>query len=464
MAEQEGLTTQYFVQPKKAGKNPKFEKMSLDNLSDILYHLPMLDAGKQDMGHIDCSSVRHVLEVEIAALAAERADEDDLKALERAGAALKTAKAAKKPEEAAIADVAFHLTLAQATDNPAFVLAMRSLEWFLLSSARKIAARCPHNAHQSILEAVKKHDAQEARKAMSVHIQETDQLLIESEGLSSTSVRVARSEIRRLEKIAHELRLTIIEMIYKAGSGHPGGSLSICEILSVLYYFELSVYPSDPNNPSRDRFILSKGHAAPALYAVLARKCFFPEKELGSLRKIGSILQGHPDMKKVPGVEVSSGSLGMGLSFGIGTALAARLDNRTYRSYVLTGCGELDEGQNWEAFMAAAKYRLDNLVAIVDYNRIQLDGPTNEIMPLGNLYAKISSFDWNVVECDGHDIGQLLEALDEARNHKGRPTAIIANTVKGKGVSFMENDHQWHGKQITKDDYERAMAELKGKL
>jgi transketolase len=263
-----------------------------------------------------------------------------------------------------------------------------------------------------------------------------------------------------LQRIAWELRRTVVEMIYRAGSGHVGGSLSVCEMLAVLYFSELRVDPRNPNDPDRDRFILSKGHAAPALYAVLAKRGFFPESELWTLRKIGSRLQGHPDMCKCPGVEMSSGSLGMGISFGIGVALAGRLDGRSYRVYVLTGDGELNEGQNWEAFLVGAKFRLDNLAVIVDYNGIQLDGSVQEILPLEPLCAKIAAFNWHVVECDGHDVCDLRRALDEARNRRGRPTAIIAHTVKGKGVSFMENTHEWHGKPISDEEYRAALAEL----
>ncbi|UCE07933.1 MAG: transketolase [bacterium] len=269
-------------------------------------------------------------------------------------------------------------------------------------------------------------------------------------------------DIEQLRKIAQELRITIIDMIYKAGSGHPGGSLSICELLAVLYYSELNIYPSDPKHPDRDRFILSKGHGAPTLYAVLAKKGFFPEKELDTLRQIGSILQGHPDMNKVPGVEISSGSLGMGISFGIGTALAARLDHKSYRTYVLTGCGELDEGQNWEAFMTGAKYKLDNLTVIVDYNKVQLDGTNQEILPLGDLGQKLLSFDWHVIECDGNDVVDIITGLQKAKEKKNQPSVIVANTVKGKGVSFMENRHEWHGKPINEKEYEQAILELKG--
>jgi len=269
-------------------------------------------------------------------------------------------------------------------------------------------------------------------------------------------------DIEQLKKIAQNIRLTILKMIYEAGSGHPGGSLSICELLAVLYFSELHIEPQKPKDPQRDRFILSKGHAAPALYAILARKGFFPTEELWTLRKIGSRLQGHPDMNKVPGVEISAGSLGMGISFGIGTALAARLDARSYRTYVLTGCGELDEGQNWEAFLTAAKYQLDNLTVIVDYNKVQLDGTNDQILPLGNLKNKIEAFDWFVIECDGHNIPEIQYSLNQAKRRKHQPSAIIAHTVKGKGVSFMENRAEWHGKPLNEDEYKLALSELEG--
>ena len=269
-------------------------------------------------------------------------------------------------------------------------------------------------------------------------------------------------DVAALKRTAEELRVAIVEMIHTAGSGHAGGSLSMCELLSVLYYAELNVDPENPRDPERDRFILSKGHGAPALYAILASKGFFPEEDLATLRQTGSKLQGHPDMKKVPGIDISSGSLGMGISFGIGTSLAARLNGSSYRTYVITGCGELDEGQNWEALMCAAKYGLDNLTVIVDYNRVQLDGTNEEIMPLGSLEEKLKAFNWNVVECDGHDVNSILEALDKARETKGRPTVIVANTVKGKGVSFMEHKNEWHGKPIDDECYEKALQELKG--
>lgn len=275
-------------------------------------------------------------------------------------------------------------------------------------------------------------------------------------------MKSATPDVKELESIAQKLRVAIVDMIHEAGSGHAGGSLSLCEILSVLYYTELNVDPDNPRDPKRDRFILSKGHAAPVLYAILARKGFFPEEYLWTLRKIGSKLQGHPDMNKTPGVDISSGSLGMGISFGIGTALAARLDGLSFRTYVVTGCGELDEGQNWEALMCAAKYRLDNLVVIVDYNKVQLDGTNEEIMPLGALERKLAAFNWHVIECDGHSVTGLLKALEDARAIKGAPTVIVANTVKGKGVSFMEHRCEWHGKEISDENHRKALDELKG--
>ncbi len=269
-------------------------------------------------------------------------------------------------------------------------------------------------------------------------------------------------DIGQLECMARQLRIAIIKMIHQAGSGHPGGSLSICEILSTLYFSELQLEPQQPSKPSRDRFILSKGHAAPALYAVMAKRGFFPEEELATLRKIGSRLQGHPDSKKLPGVDISSGSLGMGISFGIGCALAARLSGQQYRTYVLTGCGELDEGQNWEGLMTAAKYGLDNLMAIVDYNKVQLDGTNDEILPLGDLCAKLRAFSWNVLECGGHNIQELLDAYEQARATKGIPTVLVAHTIKGKGVSYMEHKCQWHGAPISEQQCACAMSELEG--
>ena len=275
-------------------------------------------------------------------------------------------------------------------------------------------------------------------------------------------IELNKTDVAELKEKAAEIRRTFINMIHAAGSGHAGGSLSATDILTLLYYRRLNVNPDMPDDPDRDRLVLSKGHACPVLYAILADKGFFAKEELGTFRQFHSILQGHPDKNKVPGIEISSGSLGMGISFGLGTALGARLSEKNYRTYVITGCGELNEGQNWEAFMSAAKFKLENLTVIVDYNKVQLDGTNDEVMPMGDLKAKISSFDWNVVECDGHDFESIANALNEAESCKGKPTAILAHTVKGKGVSFMEGKSEWHGKTIDDVSYKMAMKELGG--
>ena len=256
------------------------------------------------------------------------------------------------------------------------------------------------------------------------------------------------------------LRRTIIDMIHTAGSGHSGGSLSCVEILWTLYNGVLRYRPDDPAWGDRDRFILSKGHAAPALYAVLAAKGLLRADTLATLRQAGSPLQGHPDMRKVSGVEMSAGSLGMGISVGVGMALAGRLSGKDYQVYVLVGDGELDEGQNWEAMMAAAKFRLGNLTVIVDRNGVQLDGPVEAIMPLGDLAAKLRAFGLNVLECDGHSVDALGTTLAEAGRHRPRPAAVIAHTVKGKGVPFMEGQSAWHGKPIDDEAYRRAIEAL----
>lgn len=273
-------------------------------------------------------------------------------------------------------------------------------------------------------------------------------------------VEQSSAEIAELRALAHQLRKTIVTMVHKAGSGHVGGSLSVCDILTVLYFCELNVDPQRPDDPNRDRLLLSKGHTAPALYAVLARRGYFPEEELMTLRQTGSRLQGHPDKLKVPGVEISAGSLGMGVSVGIGIALGAKKLGRSFRVWVVTGCGELDEGQNWEAFMAAKKYALENLTVIVDYNRMQNDGSNDDIMPLGNVAQKLEAFGWNVILCDGHDYEDLLRAIESAKRFHGGPSAIVANTIKSKGVPFMENDWSWHGKLIDRAAFERALREL----
>lgn len=270
--------------------------------------------------------------------------------------------------------------------------------------------------------------------------------------------------IKKLEAKANKLRIHIIRMIYEAGSGHPGGSLSAIDILTALYFHVMNHNPKNPRWEDRDRFILSKGHAAPALYASLAESGYFPVEELLSLRKIESRLQGHPDMKKTPGVETSTGSEGQGLSIGCGVALAAKLDRKLHRIFVMIGDGELDCGQIWEAAMAAAHYKLDNLIAILDRNKMQLDGPTEQIMSLEPIADKWKAFGWHVLEIDGHNFKEILTALDEANEVKGKPTIIIAHTIKGKGVSFMEGAVGFHGKAPDRKEFHQAMKELGGEF
>lgn len=267
-------------------------------------------------------------------------------------------------------------------------------------------------------------------------------------------------DIAALEKKAREIRRHIIRMVGTAGSGHPGGSLSAADIVTALYFAVMRLDPARPDWPDRDRFVLSKGHAAPVLYAALAERGYFPVDELGTLRKLGSRLQGHPDMKKLPGVEMSTGSLGQGLSAANGMALAAKLDGKDYRVYVLLGDGEIQEGQVWEAAMAAAHYKLDNVTVIVDFNGYQIDGPVTEVMNPEPIAAKWWAFGWRVLEIDGHDMRAILTALNEARATEGRPTVIVARTVKGKGVSFMEGQVDWHGKAPKEDQVRAALAEL----
>jgi transketolase len=263
-----------------------------------------------------------------------------------------------------------------------------------------------------------------------------------------------------LQAVAKRLRRDIVTMIGKAGSGHPGGSLSAVEIITALYWRILHHKPSDPQWPDRDRFILSKGHAAPVLYAVLAECGYFPKSELDTLRQLDSHLQGHTDRTATPGVEMSSGSLGQGLSFAIGCALAGRLDKCSWRVYALLSDGECDEGQTWEAAMSAASFRLDNLTTIVDNNGIQLSGFNKEIMNLDPLNKKWDAFGWQVFEVDGHDFSQLFDAFREAQKVKEKPAVIIAHTIKGKGVSFMENNVGFHGKAPNAEQLEKALKEL----
>lgn len=267
-------------------------------------------------------------------------------------------------------------------------------------------------------------------------------------------------ELAVLKATANEIRQDIIRMLGAAGSGHPGGSLSAADIVTALYFKFLRIDPENTKKPDRDRFILSKGHAAPVLYAALAQRGFFPREELITLRKLGSSLQGHPDMKKVPGVDMSTGSLGQGLSAANGMALAGRLDGRDYRVYVLLGDGETQEGQVWEAAMASAHYRLDNLTAFLDHNRLQIDGPIEEVMSPEPLAEKWRAFGWDVQVIDGHDMAQILEAVEKAQKVKGKPQMIVAETIKGKGVSFMENQAGWHGSAPKPEETEKALAEL----
>jgi transketolase len=263
-----------------------------------------------------------------------------------------------------------------------------------------------------------------------------------------------------LKEMAKRLRRHVITMIATAGSGHPGGSLSAADIVTALYFKVLRHNPQNPQWQNRDRFILSKGHAAPILYAALAESGYFPVAELATLRKLGSRLQGHTDRNLTPGVEMSAGSLGMGLSFAIGIALAARLEHRDYKIYALLSDGECDEGQTWEAALSAAHFKIDNLVAIVDCNQIQLSGWTRDIMNLEPLNQKWQAFGWRTLDIDGHDLNQILTAFQEAKKIKGKPTVIIARTVKGKGVSFMENNVAFHGKAPPPEEAERALKEL----
>ncbi len=268
--------------------------------------------------------------------------------------------------------------------------------------------------------------------------------------------------IDEIESKARRLRREVIRMVGTAGSGHPGGALSAADLVACLYFWEMRYDPERPDWPERDRFVLSKGHAAPLLYAVLAETGFFQPEKLGTLRRLGSPLQGHPDMRKLPGVEASTGSLGQGIGWAVGMALAARLDRRDSRVYVLLGDGELEEGMVWEAVMAASHYRLGNLVALIDNNGLQIDGPLSDVMSVEPIGDKFRAFGWETREIDGHDIGAILSTLNEARQVKDRPFAIVARTIKGKGCSFMEGQVDWHGKAPTQEELERALREFDG--
>ena len=264
----------------------------------------------------------------------------------------------------------------------------------------------------------------------------------------------------QLEKIANEVRKNIVTALHSAGSGHPGGSLSAADMVTYLYYEEMNVDVNDTKNPDRDRFVLSKGHAAPVLYGVLAEKGYIPKEDLIKLRKTDSYLQGHPDMKHTAGVEMSAGSLGQGVSAAVGMALAGKLDNRDYRVYTMLGDGEIEEGQVWEAAMFAGHRKLDNLVVIVDNNNLQIDGTVEEVCSPYPIDEKFKAFNFHVVTIDGHDFDEIRRALNEAKETKGMPTAIVMNTVKGKGVSFMEGNVGWHGKAPNDEEYAVAMADL----
>ena len=265
---------------------------------------------------------------------------------------------------------------------------------------------------------------------------------------------------RTLELTAAKGRRLGMEMVFRAASGHIGGSFSAMDILTELYFEEMRIDPAAPRAPGRDRFVLSKGHCTPALYSILALRGYFPEKDLELFRSIKGHMSGHPDMVHVSGVDMSTGSLGQGISAAVGMALAGKLDGAPYRVYALLGDGEVEEGEVWEAAMSAAKYGLDNLCAIVDVNGLQIDGRTADVMPSEPLDRKFAAFNWHVITVDGHDFDALRAAFAEARQVKGQPTVLIAKTVKGKGVSFMENDAGWHGKAPNAEQYEKAMAEL----
>ena len=269
-----------------------------------------------------------------------------------------------------------------------------------------------------------------------------------------------KQKLDRLKKIAADVRLDILEEVHAASSGHPGGSLSIADILTYLYFEEMNVDPKAPKCPDRDRLVLSKGHTAPALYAILAEKGYFDKAELKGLRHVESFLQGHPDMKGTPGVDMTTGSLGLGISAACGMALAAKLDGKDYRTYAILGDGETEEGQVWEASMFAAHYNLDNLCVVVDLNKLQIDGPIADVMNPMPHDEKFKAFGFHVIVINGHDFNEIEAAFNEAKTVKGKPTMIIAKSVKGKGVSYMENACEWHGAAPKEDQYKIAIAEL----
>ncbi|MHC1684579.1 MAG: transketolase [Clostridiaceae bacterium] len=267
-----------------------------------------------------------------------------------------------------------------------------------------------------------------------------------------------------LKKVARNVRVNIVEAVAAAKSGHPGGSLSVADILTVLYFEKMNINPEDPKMENRDRLVLSKGHVAPALYSVLAERGYFPKEELLKLRKFDCMLQGHPDMKSTPGVDMSTGSLGQGLSAANGMALAAKLDKKDHKIYVILGDGEVQEGQIWEAAMSAAHYKLDNVIAVLDFNGLQIDGSNEEVMNINPIDEKFAAFGWHVIIIDGHDLEAIGSAVDEAKTIKGKPTVIIAKTAKGKGVSFMENKAAWHGTAPNEEQRLAAIEELKAAI
>ena len=267
-------------------------------------------------------------------------------------------------------------------------------------------------------------------------------------------------ELERLQDMAKRVRATLLTMIYEAQSGHPGGALSAADIMTVLYFKELRIDPLDPKWHERDRFVLSKGHACPVWYSCLHLRGFFGEEHIHTLRTVNSILQGHPDMKKTPGVDMTTGSLGIGAATALGMALEAKMEKSDRRVYALLGDGEINEGIVWEVMQSAVKFSLDNFCLIIDKNGLQLDGPTKEVMPIHDLPAIIKGFGWEVEEIDGHAIEEIDNAFANAKNTKGKPSCIIANTVKGKGVSFMENQLKWHGKAPSTQEYELALQEV----
>ena len=268
------------------------------------------------------------------------------------------------------------------------------------------------------------------------------------------------TDITALEKIAVQVRKGIIEEVYSAKSGHPGGSLSCADILTVLYFNQMNIDEKKPDDQNRDRLVLSKGHAAPALYSVLAEKGYFDKELLKTFRKIGSNLQGHPDMNKVPGVDMTTGSLGQGISAAVGMAIASKMNKAGCKIYCILGDGEIEEGQVWEALTAASKNKLDNLCVILDNNNLQIDGEIDKVGGMNNMTEKLLSFGFNVINIDGHNISSIIDAFTTAKQTKGKPTVIIAKTIKGKGVSFMENKAEWHGKAPSEEEYNIAIADL----